>query len=510
MQTALMRGIDHAAIRFLGRLLLLCIVLGPTQLARAQQSVQISPSVVLVLKLVSSSLVKPTTGIVISDDGMVLVSADFASEAGEIIVLDGGTDILSNGRPARLIARAGSGDLAVLSVAGLKRPGIKMSGNALSSNATLHLEAFPPAEYIAKGSQPLKVLLEVLQPRLDGSVSISPKTPLPYVSGAILDDCGYLVGVSVTRGLQSLDTDKMTPTLFAEELSRIVSAMQVTLPVAVCKRPLVETMAPVTAAITEKPALDSEEPKKPAADNSHDAPPDIASPEPVSGASIETGAQVDNPDPTLPISTNTNEPPSVWQSVPVWLPLLGILLLGVFVWKGIFFFRLSSKKPEQTAAPGSAGQVQAASDEPVTAPLAGSTDSGAIKPRSAPVPDLEISLPGTRQDGCDSVLLVEGFFDTDTPFKRFCFVDADNINIIIGRGDADIAIEHAAISRNHAHIESDGGLLTFSDMGSRNGSYIGDVPCLPGEILYFETGDEICLGDVKMTIRVVEQEAQWA
>ncbi len=100
--------------------------------------------------------------------------------------------------------------------------------------------------------------------------------------------------------------------------------------------------------------------------------------------------------------------------------------------------------------------------------------------------------------------------DADTPFKRFCFVDTTQIDTIIGRGSADIAIEHAAISRNHARIQSDGEFLTFSDLGSRNGSFIGDVPCLPGEVMYLEADNEIFLGDVKITLRVVTQEAEWA
>ncbi|MFC1720034.1 hypothetical protein ACFL00_02695, partial [Pseudomonadota bacterium] len=55
-----------------------------------------------VLRLVSATYVVPTTGIVISDNGLVLVPKDFAGADDEIIVLDGGTDIIRNGRPARI------------------------------------------------------------------------------------------------------------------------------------------------------------------------------------------------------------------------------------------------------------------------------------------------------------------------------------------------------------------------------------------------------------------------
>ena len=125
---------------------------------------------------------------------------------------------------------------------------------------------------------------------------------------------------------------------------------------------------------------------------------------------------------------------------------------------------------------------------------------------------MDLDIPGLdeRPEGCDGVLLVEGMLDAETAFRRFCFVNTDQIDIVIGRGDTDIAIEHAAISRAHVRLESVKGSMTISDLGSRNGTYIGDVPCLPREVMYLEEDDEIYLGDVKCTVRVVKQEAEWA
>ena len=187
--------------------------------------------------------------------------------------------------------------------------------------------------------------------------------------------------------------------------------------------------------------------------------------------------------------------------------MLGIIFLGVLIWKGLFFFRLSKSKPIEKAT---AKFVQPASDEPVTAPLENSADSDIIKPRSAPVINFEIPELSEKPEGCDGVLLVEGLLDADTGFKRFCFINTQLFSITIGRGEADISIEHATISRSHARVESDGELMTLSDLGSRNGTFIDVVPCLPGEVLYFEADDKIFLGDVNLTIRVVKQEAEWA
>ncbi|MGA9572415.1 MAG: hypothetical protein WBS20_00565, partial [Lysobacterales bacterium] len=237
---------------FLSRLVLLLIALAQTQAATAQQTVQISPSVVLVLKLVSKTLVKPTTGIVVSDDGIVMVPAEFAAEDGEMIVLDGGADILSNGRPAQIVDDTGTGDMAFLSVKGLKRPGIKLSANALETGGTLHLEAFPPAEYIAKGAQPLKLPVKVLRDGQTGQLSISAETPLPYVTGAILDSCGYLAGASLARGPQSLDGDKIASVLFGEDLLRDLDVLQISVPKAICEQPVAGTGSSAAKTASDK------------------------------------------------------------------------------------------------------------------------------------------------------------------------------------------------------------------------------------------------------------------
>ena len=132
MQNGFMRVRAHTASGLLSQALLLLMFLAQTQAVTAQQTEALSPSLVLVLKLVSSTNVRPTTGIVVSNDGLIMVSADFASAEGEVIVLDGGTDIVSNGRPAKLVPGSVSGGVAVLSVAGLKRPGITLSGRKAS------------------------------------------------------------------------------------------------------------------------------------------------------------------------------------------------------------------------------------------------------------------------------------------------------------------------------------------------------------------------------------------
>ena len=513
-------GHNHAAGTVTGRgkypllcrVLLLLATLAQVQAVAAQQGEPISPSVVLVLKLVSSTLVKPTTGIVISADGMVLVPAGFATEAGEMIVLDGGADISSNGRPAKLVAGAGADGLAVLSVKGLKRPGIKLAANSMNTNGALHLEAFPPAEQIARGAQPLRLPVKLIGAGPNSSFTISPQTPLPYVTGAILDDCGYLAGLSLTDAPQSLDSGETPQVLLNDELGRLFTGMQISLPSAICERPVAATVTPVvTKAASDLPD---------AAAAAKQAPVVVNTPGENAAAGVtatNTGQPPASPvqqaavAPQVPATVaSAPEPSGFWRRAPAWLVLLSIIALGVLAWKGAFIFRLSSAPgiAAHLAAPVVA--VQPASAEPETAPLDDATANQALKPRSAPVIDFDLPATATMPENCNGLLLIEGMLDADTPFKRFCFVDTGRINAVIGRGDADIAIEHAAISRAHARIQSDGEYLTLSDLGSRNGSFIGDVPCLPGEILFLRGDDEVFLGDVKMTIRVVTETAEWA
>lgn len=505
-----MRVINHGVFRFFKRGVSLLALWCMAQLVFAQASVPISPSVVLVLKLVSSTHVKPTTGIVISDNGLVLVSADFASSEGEIIVLDGGTDILSNGRPAKLLEESATGNLALISVEGLKRPGITLSETAPDAGSMLHLEAFPPAEQIAKGAQPLLAPLDVMSDEQGLQFSISPATPLPYVSGAIVDQCGYLAGISISSGPQSLETGKPPMTLFSDALTGELQQLQLAPLMANCERTVQFSEAPVDLADGKDTLIEPEAPVEHAQGTEAIEPVEQAAPEPVAGETVESQPRSDVVEPVTRVTVTRPEPLPLWRLVPIWLILAGIILLGALIWKAVYFFRSHAPAFAHKATGQTTRDVQPASDEPVTAPLETPANESFVKPRSAPLMDLDIPELDKRPEGCDGVVLVEGMLDSETAFRRFCFVNTVQINVVIGRGDTDIAIEHAAISRAHVRLESDGESLTLSDLGSRNGTYIGDVPCLTGEVMYLEEDDEIYLGHVKCTIRVVKQEADRA
>lgn len=516
MQTGYSRITHQAVVRFMKRTLLLFLILCLVPIAGARENSPVYSSVVLVLKLVSATHVRPTTGVVISDNGLVLVPADFANAEGEIIVLDGGVDILGNGRPATVVNPSIPGGLAILSVEGLSRPGITMSDIAFNPEAVLHLAAFPPAEYIAKGAEPLWQPVKLLIDELNMPVSISPETPLPYVTGAILDDCGYLVGLGLAKGSQSMEAGKLPTTLFIDELSGIFDSMKIAIPTAICmnSEPLLETPATTKDTVhgLAEPSEAGEqvqEPIDPGIATDESGPSEIKG-TPVQQSSVnaaEGGVAISD---KVSRVVNGSEPSSLWRNVPIWLPLLALLALAALIWKGIFYLRQGNADRQQASVTPDNPGIQRASDEPDTEPLETGSDGDAVRPRSAPGLEIDTLDLDARPDGCNGVLLIEGNLDPETDFKRFCFVNTDKINVVIGRGEADITIEHPAISRNHARIESHGELMTLCDLGSKNGTFIGDIPCLHGETMFIGPEDEISLGDVQFKFSVVRQEAEWA
>jgi len=159
-------------------------------LAQPQAASEMPEAAVLVLKLVSTTHVRPTTGVVISTDGMVIVPAAFVSAGDEIVIMQGGTDIIRNGRPSRTVKRSAVDGLAVLSVEGLDRPAIILSEDSLLQNHVYHMAAFPPADKMAEGARTLRLPVKLVRNHSTGGFEVSAETPLPNSSGLIIDQCG--------------------------------------------------------------------------------------------------------------------------------------------------------------------------------------------------------------------------------------------------------------------------------------------------------------------------------
>jgi hypothetical protein len=466
-------------------LVLMALLMG--QSASAQNTEPMSSSVVLVLKLVSAQRVRPVTGVVVSADGLVLVPADFITDPGEIVVLDGGTDIIAHGRPATIVYRSLPGDLALLSVEGLNRPGVTLSSTDMSANVKFFLEAFPPARHIARGAEPLWMLVELIDAGAKLPLSVSPETPLPYVTGALMDECGYLAGISMASGAQNLGTMNQTTVISVDVIRVALESIQIKL-------------SPSNCVIPEMPVADKadiEDDKLSTTVKQEEPGPEAGTVEPTPQPSADA-AQSDDAIPAGLTPAKQVERPSLWRSVPWWLLVSGFAIVAVLIWKLLFFFL-----PGKAAA----SPPQPASDEPDTVQLQSTSESSIPGPRSGHIDESALPDMNDLPTGCNGLVIFEGLLEAGSAFRRFCGVDVEHFDIIIGRGDADIRIEHTTISRNHARIVCKGTSMTLSDLDSSNGTYINGVPCLKREIMFVQRGDEICLGDIRFNIRLVSKEA---
>lgn len=423
-----------------------------------------------VLRLVSATHVEPTTGVVLSDTGLVLVPESFADMDDEIIVLDGGTDIIRNGRPARIERRFSAEGLQVLFVEGLKRQGVTLAAMPLEEGDPILLSAFPPAELIAQGEPPLSVPATVVVFSETGRPSISSETVLPNVTGALVDSCGNLVGFSLADDIQSMETSPATRYQWGETLRRVFGEMQVTPRESDCTVK-VQEVAPepepepeiVPEPIIEEPVV--EEPP---------IPEESTEPEPEEELPIEEP----QPDILPPIEDEVVANPEVEDETPgggwLWL-LAAVILIG----SGFVLHRMRKAKNEDAA-----------------------TETGETVANLEPVLDPLEEEPSAPEPVLDSLLLIQGVLADGTAFEESCAVSENAINILIGRGDTDLVIDSPAVSRQHISLNGTRAELTVTDLGSSNGTSINGVPCLEGEIMFIEPGDTLILGDARCSIEI--------
>jgi hypothetical protein len=420
-----------------------------------------------VLRLVSATHVEPTTGIVLSDSGLVLVPEAFAAMGDEIIVLDGGTDIIRNGRPARIEKKFTFEGLQVLFVEGLRRQGVTLAATALQQDDPVLLAAFPPAEQIAEGKPPLSVQATVDVFSENGRPSIPDEAGLPNVTGALVDRCGNLVGVSLADDIQTMESSAATRYQWRDVLVDIFTDMAIPLREFDCSGSQQPEPEPVAEEeVTEEPV--PAEPDPPA-----EEPAVEESPEPEEAEEIVEEEPVPEPQPSeepLPDSLPPFEDKG--SGLGRWLWLLAALVLAV---GGYLVHRVRNNRPE--VAP----------------------------PEADDTPAVEIEFEDDAVDSpppLDSQLVLTGILKDGTEFEDSCEVSERAMNVTIGRGDCDLVIPSPAVSRRHVQLNGSWHELTVSDLGSSNGTSINGVPCLEGEIMYLEPGDALVLGDARCSLEI--------
>ncbi|MDT8319917.1 MAG: FHA domain-containing protein [Xanthomonadales bacterium] len=436
-----------------------------------------------VLRLVSSTHVEPTTGIVMPGGELVLVPAAFASAGDELVVLDGGTDIVRNGRTARIVQRFPDLGLQALAVEGLKRPGASFPADAPQPGATLRLMAFPPAEEISAGAPPLNVEAPLASDAGNGQAVIRVETPLPNVTGALVDSCGNLVASSVADGVQSMSTAAAPDYRWTAALLRIVGELRLE----AVYRPCMAAQATESAGQTETapepepPAEAAETPEAAAGEVPEEERPAVATPEET--ISAETGeveeaaadevlaqdeppvAEAAEEVPDAPDATDEQSTGPAWS----WLLVLAALVAGMLF--------LRRRRVNDRADGASEAPAEEERNDRNSVPGTG---------RAIPTHDSRMSIHGVLADG--------------TPFEESIPVSREAVDLVIGRGGADLNIASPAVSRAHARLSGSAQRLLLSDLGSSNGTSINGVPCLEGETFYLEPDDCVVLGDAQFQV----------
>ena len=445
----------------------LCLSQDPAPTA-ASQPASMPAWIVPVLRLVSATHVEPTTGVVISSKGLVLVTDNFASSDDEIIVLDGGTDIIRNGRPAKIAHQFPAQGLMVLSVRSLKRKAARYTAGDLADGSSVRLQAFPPAKLIEQGAPPLDVPATINIHPQSNKVTLSSDTPLPNVTGPILDACGRLTGYSSADGLQSMSTTESPRYHWKDSLLAILNEMQIDIIEMPCEQ------LPPAPAPEDEPTVDTAEElnddkpgdDEPDLEEESLSEPDVLPPveefdDPADGAMHEEAEAKDNH-----VDEDSSLPAWIW-----WFAAF-ILLVLAFILHRIHNNR--SLNAQAQAGQPSSMLVQEGEDEP-----------------AYPVP------------GLDSLLVIEGILSDGTEFRHSCQVSRNAINLVIGRGNADINIDSSAISRQHVNLNGTCEMLTITDLGSSNGTSVNGIPCLEDETMFIEPGDIIILGNARFSYKII-------
>ncbi len=452
------------------------------------------PWTVLALKLVSATHVQPTTGIVIAAPDMVLVAIDFARLGDEIMVLDGGTDIVRHGRPATIVHTLPADKLAILRVQGLNRPAAVLSALTEAEIRSLSLVAFPPAEMIAQGSAPVRSAVKTLP-----AITTSHPTlePFPNVSGALTDSCGNLMAFNMSVGVQSMQPTGSPRVAWSDALQRAAKLTGTALSTAAC--------SPTESQATEPVA----EPTPPPVEENM-SPPDKAPPEQPEEQAPEPGEQDDLPQ--QPETEAESEPESEQEQTEA----NGELAIEQFIEEPVVDAPVLEPAIHDTAA-----VVTPRQPSRITEILTGliallllawlirrwrkhsvTTDSAASSAAVQAEPGTVRFTPG--KDRVATVRLqVSGLLADGETFTRLLPVNGSEWYAELGRHDADVDLSSETVSRRHARVQIHQGRITISDLGSTNGTRLNAVPCLPGEIFFVQSGDTLELGDVSLSLLLV-------
>jgi peptidoglycan hydrolase-like protein with peptidoglycan-binding domain len=200
-------------------MLLAASCLTPHSSAQAGAQTPVPDSLVLVVRLLSDDRVRPTTGVVVSSDGLILLPLDFvAAEGGEIYVLDGGTDPSQHGRPVSVLRSRKIEGVVLARAEGLSRPPMVFASKRPQDDSVVQLWAYSDSTSMQSGRLFTRKYARVRLHQDYDTLALSRGFPLPNVSGAVTDACNHLLGLSLARGTSTAASTGSTTYLWVNRL----------------------------------------------------------------------------------------------------------------------------------------------------------------------------------------------------------------------------------------------------------------------------------------------------
>ncbi len=403
-----------------------------------------------VVQVLDDGRVVPTTGVVLAEQA-VLVPSAFAAGTDTLVVLDGGADLATHGRTATVSRRLPLAGLAILQVPGLLRSPPRLARGPLRDGQGVLLQALAPPDLLAQGEPRVGRAGRITRAD-DGEVLLDPATPLPNVTGVLVDGCGQWVGYSAARGAASLSTSSATLYQWIPELTARLADAGFALASGPCA---VETIAPSPASQPPAPEPLTETEAEPAAASEPTRAPMEAAETPEPGDEpgrrdypelVPDGQPFAGPvaDPTAP-ADETAEPADGDSGA---LSRFTPWILGIFTLVLIGGVLRRFRRPAPAAATERAAFV----------------------------------LEGTSQR-----LLVPA---------RNGRVDSE-----LGRFDVDVIIEAVSVSRRHARLFGSLTALELMDLGSTNGTRVNGRPCAPQVAVAVAPGDRLTFGDQEFMLQ---------
>lgn len=483
-----MRWTGRILIRILLGIMIGMLAFGPPIVAAQQiKTVELPESVVLVLKLISRTQVEATTGVVIHSSGLVLIPAEFGMPDDEIVVLDGGTDIVLHGRPATMIRNSLANGLAVLAVPELNRIPLLVSGSEQLPSDVLHFATFPPARTVAERTQSLGLELYLESSKLDKSLTISIDTPLPNVAGPLFDRCGLLSGFNLATGTETLEGPDYPRTLLGQELKDILLGFKLDIGFADCEKVIKPQLTAQSGAVQEETV-----------GTSTDELPDQLEEEQVSAEEtpIATPPGIQTPEHPADNQKAVDSPAS--RNLSGWVAILAVL--------AAIFIVLMRRKSLNSSLLNTASHKEIRDPDTEHLLAAGNDNLSSSGFRLQSCEDIS-GLP-VFSEGTNALLCLQRTNQASQSFKSYHEVSSKGLRMLIAdEGSTDILINEKDFSGPQAGIEVRGTgnhyQLLLSNRGEASGVSIQNTPCLAGELLYIEPDDVVAVGHFEISFKLI-------